>query len=45
LLAHLRPLLPRYMLPRRIHLLDAIPRSPNGKVRHDALRALSAAAP
>ena len=45
LLAHLRPILPRYMLPRRIHLLDAIPRSPNGKVRHDALRALSAAAP
>jgi len=45
LLAHLRPRLPRYMLPRRVHLLDAIPRSPNGKIRHDALRALSAAAP
>lgn len=45
LLGYLRPLLPRYMLPRRLHLLDALPRSPNGKIRHDALRALSAAAP
>jgi acyl-CoA synthetase (AMP-forming)/AMP-acid ligase II len=43
-LGHLRPLLPRYMLPRRVHVLDALPRSPNGKIRHDALRALSAAA-
>jgi acyl-CoA synthetase (AMP-forming)/AMP-acid ligase II len=43
LLGYLRPLLPRYMLPRRVHVLDALPRSPNGKVRHDALRALSAA--
>lgn len=43
LLAHLRPSLPRYMLPRRVHLIDAVPRSPNGKVRQDALRALSAA--
>jgi acyl-CoA synthetase (AMP-forming)/AMP-acid ligase II len=42
LLGFLRPLLPRYMLPRRVHLLDALPRSPNGKIRHDALRALSA---
>jgi acyl-CoA synthetase (AMP-forming)/AMP-acid ligase II len=45
LLAHLRPSLPRYMLPRRVHIIDAVPRSPNGKVRHDALRALSAPPP
>jgi acyl-CoA synthetase (AMP-forming)/AMP-acid ligase II len=41
LLAHLRPALPRYMLPRRVHLLEEMPRSPNGKIRIDALRALS----
>lgn len=40
LLAHLRPALPRYMLPRRVHLLEELPRSPNGKIRTDALRAL-----
>jgi acyl-CoA synthetase (AMP-forming)/AMP-acid ligase II len=45
LLGFLRPRLPRYMLPRRVHVLDALPRGPNGKIRHDALRALSAAAP
>lgn len=43
LLAYLRPALPRYMLPRRVHLLEAMPRSPNGKIRVDALRALSSA--
>jgi acyl-coenzyme A synthetase/AMP-(fatty) acid ligase len=31
------------MLPRRVHLLEAMPRSPNGKIRMDALRALSSA--
>lgn len=36
-LAYLRPALPRYMLPRRVHMLDAMPRSPNGKIRIDAL--------
>ena len=43
LLVHLRAALPRYMLPRRTHLLEAMPRSPNGKIRIDALRALSCA--
>src|SRR5262249_10657699 len=42
ILAHLRPALPRYMLPRRVHIVDALPRSPNGKVPIEALRALSA---
>ena len=45
LLAHLRPTLPRYMLPRRVHLVAAIPRNANGKVQLDALRALSSTAP
>jgi acyl-coenzyme A synthetase/AMP-(fatty) acid ligase len=40
LLAYQRPGLPRYMLPRRVHLLEAMPRRPNGKIRMDALRAL-----
>lgn len=43
LFAYLRPALPRYMMPRRVHLLEVMPRSPNGKVRIDALRALSSA--
>jgi amino acid adenylation domain-containing protein len=42
LLGHLRQRLPRYMLPRRIHLVDEIPRNPNGKVRTSELRALTA---
>ena len=41
LLGHLRQRLPRYMLPRRIHLVDEIPRNPNGKIRTSALRALA----
>jgi acyl-coenzyme A synthetase/AMP-(fatty) acid ligase len=44
LLAHLRPRLPRYMLPRRFHLVDALPRNARGKLDLDALRALSATA-
>ncbi len=38
LLAHLRPQLPRYMLPRRFFVIDAIPRRPNFKVDMGALR-------
>jgi acyl-CoA synthetase (AMP-forming)/AMP-acid ligase II len=45
ILAHLRPALPRYMLPRRVHFVETMPRSANGKVRIDALRALSVSAP
>ena len=41
LLGHLRQRLPRYMLPRRIHAIDEIPRNPNGKIRRSALLALS----
>ncbi len=43
LLAYLRSALPRYMLPRRVHVIEVIPRNPNGKIRIDALRALSSA--
>lgn len=45
ILAHLRPRLPRTMLPRRVHRVEAMPRSANGKIQIDALRALSRAAP
>jgi acyl-coenzyme A synthetase/AMP-(fatty) acid ligase len=31
------------MLPRRIHLVDALPRTPNGKLAIAALRALALA--
>lgn len=41
ILLALRQRLPRYMVPRRIHLVDAIPRTPNGKVSLPALRSLA----
>ncbi len=44
LLAHLRPRLPRYMQPRRVHVVATISRNANGKVQLDALRALSGTA-
>lgn len=41
LLGHLRQRLPRYMLPRRVHLVDEIPRNPNGKIQRSRLVALA----
>jgi acyl-CoA ligase (AMP-forming) (exosortase A-associated) len=38
LLAELRQSLPRYMLPRQVHVLSSLPRSPNGKFDRAALR-------
>ncbi|MGA2448020.1 MAG: amino acid adenylation domain-containing protein [Polyangiaceae bacterium] len=35
---HLRPLLPDYMLPARILVLDCLPTVPNGKLDREALR-------
>ncbi|MEO7068154.1 MAG: amino acid adenylation domain-containing protein [Rhodanobacter sp.] len=40
---HLRVLLPKYMLPQHIELLDALPKTPNGKIDRNALPAPSAA--
>lgn len=41
LLAEARKRLPRYMLPRRIHFVEEIPRNARGKVQLAALQALS----
>ncbi|CAH9050273.1 Linear gramicidin synthase subunit D [Pseudoalteromonas holothuriae] len=38
--SQLRALLPAYMLPGRIHLLDALPRTMNGKVNTQSLKQL-----
>ncbi|MBX3221849.1 MAG: AMP-binding protein [Labilithrix sp.] len=43
LLLEVKKRLPRYMLPRRIHFVDAIPRNANGKVALGALTALGKA--
>ena len=43
LLARLRPEVPLYMLPKAVHVLDALPRSPNGKFDRVLLRARLAA--
>ena len=38
LMRYLMPRMPRFMLPRYIELADALPRTPTGKVRKQALR-------
>ena len=37
LLEHCRQLLPQYMVPAEIHVRDALPRNPNGKIDRQAL--------
>ena len=38
LVSALRTVLPRFMVPHRVHILDDLPRSPNGKYDRSALR-------
>jgi len=41
LMAHLRERLPRYAIPSRLHVLDTLPLTANGKVDHKALLGLA----
>ncbi|MGJ8547339.1 MAG: amino acid adenylation domain-containing protein [Sulfitobacter sp.] len=43
--AHLATQIPSHMVPNRVHIVDAIALTPNGKIDWDALRRNSAAAP
>lgn len=38
LIAYLAPLVPRFMIPRFVEIMDALPKTPTEKVRKDALR-------
>ena len=40
LLIHLRERLPKHMLPKEVHLLDALPLNASGKVARPQLRAM-----
>jgi len=45
LIDHMREHLARFKVPRDVRLVDALPRTALGKIRHDALRALAGGAP
>lgn len=44
-LAHCRAHLPKYMVPRSVHVLDALPLNANGKIAKPALRIMAMAQP